>query len=110
MLNLRTILRRLGILAATTATVALAVGMVSGLSGAITARATGIEVPTAAPPVPVSVTPLTRVAGFTAIRRFTGQVEARESTTLAFERGGTLAEIRVDEGQEVPGDAVIARL
>ncbi|MEM1266249.1 MAG: efflux RND transporter periplasmic adaptor subunit [Pseudomonadota bacterium] len=110
MLNPRTILRRLGILAATTATVALAVGMVSGLSGAISARATGIEVPTAAPPVPVSVTPLARVEGFTAIRRFTGQVEARESTTLAFERGGTLAEIRVDEGQEVAGDAVVARL
>lgn len=43
-------------------------------------------------------------------RRFTGQFEARQETALAFEEGGTLAEVLVREGDAVVAGAVLARI
>jgi RND family efflux transporter MFP subunit len=53
---------------------------------------------------------LVAAAGFEVPREFAGLVAPRQSTELAFERAGELAEIRVDEGDTVAAGQVLAEL
>lgn len=63
-----------------------------------------------APPISVSVLPVSVQAGFEQTSRHVGLVEPKRKTDLAFEASGTLIEVMVEEGDRVNlGDAV-ARL
>jgi RND family efflux transporter MFP subunit len=64
----------------------------------------------AAPRTPVGVIPVELVPGYSVTRRFTGQIEAAAQTDLAFELGGRVTEVLVEEGEIVPAGAVLARL
>jgi RND family efflux transporter MFP subunit len=64
----------------------------------------------AAPLTPVGVIPVEPVQGYSVTRRFTGQIEAAARTDLAFELGGRVTEVLVEEGDVVPAGAVLARL
>ncbi len=107
---LRRALRRTGILLLTTATIGGAGYAVLLGSQTISARASAVEIAEVAKPLPVTVRPLEREDGYTVTRRFTGQVEAAQTTDLSFEFGGRMAEITVDEGDVVEAGDVIARL
>jgi RND family efflux transporter MFP subunit len=61
-------------------------------------------------PLPVRVAPLVMLDGYVIPERFVGRVEPARSTALAFERGGLVSEILVDEGEAVAAGAEIARL
>ncbi|UEX79623.1 efflux RND transporter periplasmic adaptor subunit [Sediminicurvatus halobius] len=69
------------------------------------------EPPPAAPdPVPVAVTRVQQEPGYVVETRYAGRLEPARSTALAFERGGTVTTVRVDEGDAVDAGDVIARL
>ncbi|QPH53640.1 efflux RND transporter periplasmic adaptor subunit [Pontivivens ytuae] len=106
----RRALRRTGILLLTTATIGGAGYAVLLGSQTISARASAVEIAEVAEPLPVTVRALEREDGYTVTRRFTGQVEAAQTTDLSFEFGGRMAEITVDEGDIVEEGDVIARL
>jgi RND family efflux transporter MFP subunit len=61
-------------------------------------------------PLPVRAAPIVILDGYAIPERFVGRVEPARSTALAFERGGLVVEIGVDEGDAVAAGAVIARL
>ncbi|MEM8728943.1 MAG: efflux RND transporter periplasmic adaptor subunit [Pseudomonadota bacterium] len=61
-------------------------------------------------PLPVEVIGVEKVAGFEIDERYTGRIEARRRTDLAFDQGGRVMEILVDEGDAVSADMVVARL
>jgi RND family efflux transporter MFP subunit len=60
--------------------------------------------------IPVQATPLIEQDGYTLSRQFTGQVEAAQTTDLAFEFGGRVAQILVQEGDIVTAGTSIAQL
>lgn len=64
----------------------------------------------AAPRTSVGVMSVELTQGYTVTRRFTGQIEAAARTDLAFELGGRIAQVLVEEGDVVAGGAVLARL
>lgn len=64
----------------------------------------------AAPATPVTIARLELRDDHEVVRRFSGQVEARQRTDLAFELSGTVAEILVREGDAVAEGQVVARL
>lgn len=63
-----------------------------------------------APPMAVSVAPLTYTDGYTVERRFSGQIEPAQTTALGFELSGTVLHLRVDEGDRVNAGDPIATL
>jgi RND family efflux transporter MFP subunit len=83
----------------------------AGLAGyaMIADQASLAEGPTA-PVTSVAVMTVVPSDGYTVTRRFTGQVEAVAQTDLAFELGGRITEVLVDEGDLVAAGAVLARL
>lgn len=107
----------IGRLFTTTATVALT-GVFFAISGAaivggsnvIADRALAVEAPVPAPQITVPVMAIERAEAFEIERRFAGQVEAAQQTGVAFEAGGTITEIMVDEGDLVAAGDVMARL
>lgn len=104
------ILNRAAMLSGTALVGGLSLGLVALGSGAIATRASIDEAGVTAPPVPVSVRALELADAYVIPRRFVGQVEPLRETSLAFEQGGTLAEILVDEGDAVAQGQVLARL
>ena len=69
------------------------------------------EIPVAAnPPVTVSAATLRMDESYTITEHFVGRLEAARETRLAFERGGLVREILVDEGDRIKKGEVIARL
>ena len=65
--------------------------------------ATGDAAPgVAAPRSSVGVMSVEMVAGYTVTRRFTGQIEAAAQVDLAFELGGRITEILVEDCDVVP--------
>lgn len=88
----------------------LSVGMVIGGRIAIGAHAAADGSATAEPPTTVSVLPLQPVAGFEKSSRHFGLVESARQVDLAFESGGTLLEVLVQEGDLVSEDQLIAKL
>ena len=81
----------------------------SALGGAFGDRDARAESP---PPraTPVAVQVLERQTSYEFERYFTGQVVARRTSDLGFERGGKIASVVVEEGQAVRAGAVIAHL
>ncbi|MEL6600633.1 MAG: efflux RND transporter periplasmic adaptor subunit [Pseudomonadota bacterium] len=73
-------------------------------------RASATPTVEAAPLPKVAVMRLDRSESYDLTRRFIGQVEATRSTDLAFERGGTVAEVLVEEGESVVAGEIVATL
>ena len=94
----------------TSMTAALAVGLVVAGSSLIADRAESVGLPDVAPPVTVTAKVLTREPGYNVIRSFVGQLEAAQQADLAFEAGGTLDEVLVEEGARVAQGEVLARM
>ncbi|MEM9318123.1 MAG: efflux RND transporter periplasmic adaptor subunit, partial [Pseudomonadota bacterium] len=94
----------------TVLTALLAVGAVALATGTIETRASQAPAPEAAPPATVSAAPLTVQPGYSVTRHFVGQVEPQQRIDVAFEAGGTVAEIVVAEGDRVAEGALLARL
>ncbi|MEM6374563.1 MAG: efflux RND transporter periplasmic adaptor subunit [Pseudomonadota bacterium] len=93
----------------TSITAAIAIGLVVIGSSFIADRAASVGLPDIAPPVSVRTTPMSLEPGYNVTRSFVGQLEAAQEADLAFEAGGTLAEIMVEEGAQVAKGAVLAR-
>ena len=101
----------------TTATIVIT-GFFFAVSGAaivggskiIADRAEAVEGPVPAPQATVPVLAVERMESFEIERRFAGQVEAAQQTGIAFEAGGTITDILVDEGDTVVQGDIIARL
>lgn len=109
--RLRAVGRRAMTVAATTAVIAGAGGMVAGGMVLVPAGTASPGAGTAAAePVPVAVARIETSPGYDVTRRFAGQVEAAAETALAFEFGGRVTEVLVDEGDLVPAGAALARL
>lgn len=79
-------------------------------SQGLTNQAAAAPEPDAAPTPVVAVTRLAQQAGFHATRRFLGQVEAQREIDLAFEFGGRLLRLTVEEGDLVAQGDIIAEL
>ena len=67
------------------------------------------------PPTPPSALPVTTltvrpVTGYTVARTFTGEIAARRSSDLGFERGGMVVQMKVDDGDRVTVGTPIAQL
>ncbi len=102
--------RRVARFVGTVAVVGLAAGMGMAGHAALSARAEAAGDAPVAPPTEVRAERLRLEASMQVERRFTGQFEARQETTLAFEEAGTLAEVLVREGDAVAAGAVVARI
>lgn len=94
---------------------ALAVGAVAygamNLSAVVGQREGGIRaVPERAPALPVRAIRAAGVEGYERERSFAGEVRARRSSQLAFERSARIAELAVSEGQRVAAGEVLASL
>lgn len=62
------------------------------------------------PPVRVETVRAAMVDGFDLITHYTGRLEAARTTALAFERGGLVLAVGLDEGDTVARGQVVARL
>lgn len=94
----------------TVALVALAVLLVAAGRVALDARVAAAPTPAAMAQPTVAVARLELLKGYTVERAFTGQVQPGQRTALAFELGGTLAEIGIEEGDAVEAGQPIASL
>lgn len=63
-----------------------------------------------ASPLPVQTITARRVDGYSVSRAYVGQIVPRRRSDLAFERGGLVAEVLVDDGARVEEGQVLARL
>lgn len=102
--------KRAGVLLTTTATAALAIGLVGWGSSFLSARAVSVDDGQIAEPVPVQTQTLQIVDGYEVARAFTGQVEALRQTDIAFEQPGSLLSVLVDEGDRVAEGQILAQL
>lgn len=107
--GLRRTLRRAVTLGVTLGVFGGAAAAVYAGYGLITDRSDTAAGP-AAPLTTVGVMPVTYAAGYTVTRRFAGQIEAAARTDLAFELGGRVTGVLVDEGDLVTPGTVLARL
>ncbi|WP_299967127.1 efflux RND transporter periplasmic adaptor subunit [uncultured Roseobacter sp.] len=108
--RLRSIIGQLGRLVLTLLVIALAIGLLVLGRGILGERAAAVEAPPATAPLEVAIARLQLQDHRSVTRRFPGQIEAAQRTTMAFEAGGTVAEMAVDEGSSVATGALIARL
>ncbi|MEM9395615.1 MAG: efflux RND transporter periplasmic adaptor subunit [Pseudomonadota bacterium] len=106
----RRILRRTAILTGTGLAIALSFGLVTVGADMIAARAADTSTAPERPATPVAASPLELQAAYEVSSKFTGPIEPARNTDLGFELGGTLAEILVDEGDEVEEGQTLARL
>ncbi len=94
--------------------VTLAVGLAIGLtvSGVFTlhSRAENVAATTANPPISVTTTKISWTDHYDVERNFIGRLEPARQTSVAFERGGLVTRVAVDEGDKVKRGAVIAEL
>ena len=90
--------------------VAIAAALVVGGVAAIGARAGDRDVPDPAPATPVATVEVLRESSYPVTRGYAARLEPARRSDLAFETGGTLVEVRVDEGDEVARGDVVARL
>lgn len=102
--------RRFPRLIATAATGLLAMGLVAGGAEILSSRAASVQIEQAAPPVTVSRREIRLESGFNIPHSFIGRVEAVQTTSVAFEFGGTVSAVLVDEGSKVGKGQVLARL
>ena len=102
--------RRLGTFAVTSAIVGIAAAGILQTTGIIAQRAAATVAPDAAPLMQVAAIEVQRDTSFRIERSFIGQIEAGQSTRIAFERPGLVTEILVDEGDLVEEGQPLARL
>ncbi|MEM7643688.1 MAG: efflux RND transporter periplasmic adaptor subunit [Pseudomonadota bacterium] len=103
-------IRALGRLTLTLIFVAAAAAALVTGRGVLADRAAARPAPDAAPATPVTVQQIEMQDSHLVTRRFSGQVEARQDTALAFERSGTISDILVREGDTIVEGQPIARL
>ena len=95
------------------ARIAFAAAMIAALAGATTViqwRADALVSQVNEPPMPARVIAAERLSGHDVIERYAGRIEAARETEMAFERGGLLVAVEVDEGDRVGEGGLIARL
>ncbi|GAB5471487.1 MAG: efflux RND transporter periplasmic adaptor subunit [Rhodospirillales bacterium] len=102
--------RRLAVGGAKLSVGLLLIGAMVGGIGLLHLRAQVQDEGAAVPPLPVSVAAVELSPGYRYQQRFAGRLEARRSTTLAFERGGLLTEVLVEEGDSLSEGQLVARL
>lgn len=105
----RRMLKLTGTFVSTSMTAAIAVGAVVAGSSLIAERAESVGTPEAAPSVHVDTQALRREPGYSVERSFVGQLEPAQQADLAFEAGGTLSEVLVEEGEHVAKGQILAR-
>lgn len=88
----------------------LCVSMVLAATSTLQNRAAAIPLPHSAPPLPVQTQTVELVDSFTVPRKFVGQVEAAQTTKIAFELPGKVLGLPVDEATVVNKGDVLARL
>ncbi len=90
----------------------LAIAGTLALAGitAISARAEGRDRPEPAKPLPVHAVEVRQQPGYPLEHAYAARVEPARRSELAFETGGTVIEVRVDEGERVVAGDVLARL
>lgn len=103
-------LRRIARLGLTAAIIAASVIAILAGRAMLSERALASVSPEAVAPQAVLTARIDLQDGYAVERAFTGQIRPAQRTDLAFELGGTLAEIAVDEGDAVAAGAVIASL
>ncbi len=104
------ILFRLSTFFDTTIVAAVAVGLVVGAHTYLENRAAAVQIEQVATPLPVRTHSLQIVESYRVPRHFVGQVEAAQTTRIAFELAGRVDEIMVDEASVVKKGDVLARL
>lgn len=90
--------------------VAAAGALAAGGAGWLGERAAAVQGPEPAPELAVRATQLRIEESYSVARRFVGQIEPAQQTEAAFEFGGVVTEIAVDEGDRVAEGEAIARL
>jgi len=95
-----------------TFSVALLVAVVLVIGGRwlIGERAAAVDGPAPQPPIAVTMTPVVESSGYVRHSRHVGLVEPRRQTALAFETGGTVVDVLVEEGDKVREGQVVAQL
>lgn len=106
----KTMARRVLSACVTLGFIALAGGLVSLGVTAIADRASAVTEVDAAPLVTVRTQPLNYVDSYQIERRFVGQVEPQQQTDVAFEQGGAVIQVLVDDGDLVAAGERIAVL
>ncbi|WP_308918066.1 efflux RND transporter periplasmic adaptor subunit [Jannaschia sp. LMIT008] len=104
------LLRATGRAALTLGVIAIAGGTVVAGHAALSSQREDAPPVEAAPRTTVQAIPLRLQGRFAVERRFAGQFEAPQRTALAFEEGGTVDAVLVEEGDRVARGAVLARL
>ncbi|MBW4708134.1 efflux RND transporter periplasmic adaptor subunit [Roseobacter sp. YSTF-M11] len=90
--------------------IGIAIGLMILGQSVLAERAAAVTPPQAAPAMHVQTDRLVLSEGYEVPRRFPGQIEAAQHTVMAFEQGGTIAHLAVDEGDRMTAGTVIARL
>lgn len=108
--SIRHLIRQTGTFVFTLFCIALAIGVMILAQSILASRADAVAAPDAAAPLHVETAPLHIQNGYNKQRGFPGQIEAAQTTQLAFESGGTLIQLAVKEGHSVKRSDVIARL
>ncbi|MCV3271972.1 efflux RND transporter periplasmic adaptor subunit [Roseobacter sinensis] len=106
----RRILRQGATLVFTLLAIAAAIGLMIFGQSVLAERAADVDAPQATTPLRVTADRLTVEDGYAVARKFPGQIQAAQRTTMAFEQGGTVASLAVDEGDTVEAGALVARL
>ena len=88
----------------------LLIAVMAGGIAALHMRAGARDATVAADPLPVAVVRPRLEEGYHVTERFAGRLEPRRTTPLAFERGGLVTRLYVDEGDEVAVGEVVARM
>lgn len=89
--------------------IAIAV-FIGGSVSLLNQKAAAAQPSTSVAPLPVETLRVDRSESYEFDDLFAGAVEPRQTTNLAFERGGKIAALFVDEGDVVAAGAVIAKL
>ena len=104
------LLRHLNTFFDTVLVAALAIGLVVGAYALLHNRAAAVRIEQVARPLPVRTQTVNYVESYRVPRRFVGQVEAAQTTRIAFELAGRIDAIPVDEASVVGRGDVLARL
>ena len=88
----------------------LAAALVVGGRLLIGARAEAVDRPGLSPLIAVSLAPVVESVGYQQNSRHIGTVEPERQTELAFEVGGTLLQVMVQEGDHITKGQLVARL
>ncbi len=89
---------------------AAGLGLATGGLLLLQERAAAVSAPDIPPPLPVAVETVRIDGSYAIAERFAGRFEPARSSDLAFERGGRLVSVAVEEGDVTAEGAALARL